>query len=120
MLLPFCRFDIANPRRHFIIRAVTLQNGTVSVIIYLAALVLSLSNAAIEDKINLHDIKPMLWNNTAVSQNICQKLDCVAKYRNILSFRTDRPGQTVQTQISSLIRVYTVFSSFRIFWTHYS
>ena len=46
----------------------------------------------------------------------------------ILSFRTDMPGQTVQTQIrllleeqrSSLIRVYTVCHSACIVWTHYS
>ena len=44
----------------------------------------------------------------------------------ILSFRTDRYGQTVQTQIrllleeSSLIRVYTVCNSVCIFWMHYS
>ena len=41
----------------------------------------------------------------------------------IPSFRTDRPGQTVQTLIrlrSSLIRVYTVCNSLCIFWTHYS
>ena len=45
----------------------------------------------------------------------------------ILSFRTDMPGQTVQTQIrllleerSSLIRVYTVCHSVCIAWTHYS
>ena len=43
-----------------------------------------------------------------------------------LSFRTDRSGQTVQTQIrlllsrSSLIRVYTVCHSVCIVWTHYS
>ena len=33
-----------------------------------------------------------------------------------LRFRTDRPGQTVQTQI----RVYTVCNSFCIVWMHYS
>ena len=38
----------------------------------------------------------------------------------ILSFRTDRPGQTVQTQINSMIRVYTVCHSICIVWTHYS
>ena len=40
-----------------------------------------------------------------------------------LSFRTDRSGQTVQTQIrlrSSLVRVYTVCHSVCIVWTHYS
>ena len=36
----------------------------------------------------------------------------------ILSFWTDMPGQTVQTQ--SLIRVYTVCHSVCIVWTHYS
>ena len=35
----------------------------------------------------------------------------------ILSFRTDMPGQTVQ---SSLTRVYTVCHSICIVWTHYS
>ena len=43
----------------------------------------------------------------------------------ILSFWTDRPGQTVQTQIrlllrSSLIRVDPVCNSICIFWMHYS
>ena len=41
----------------------------------------------------------------------------------ILSFRTEKPGQTVQTQIRlllSLIRVYTVCHSVCIVWTHYS
>ena len=37
----------------------------------------------------------------------------------ILSFRTDRPGQTVQTQIR-LLRVYTVCHFVCIVWTHYS
>ena len=39
----------------------------------------------------------------------------------ILSFRTDLPEQTVQTQIRLLlIRVYTVCHSVCIVWTHYS
>ena len=40
----------------------------------------------------------------------------------ILSFRTDMPGQTVQTQIrlSSVISVYTVCHFDCIVWTHYS
>ena len=37
----------------------------------------------------------------------------------ILSFRTDRSRQTVQTQIS-LIRVYIVCNSLCIFWVHHS
>ena len=37
----------------------------------------------------------------------------------ILSFRTDMPGQSVQTQIR-LLSVYTVCNSLCIFWMHYS
>ena len=37
-----------------------------------------------------------------------------------LSFRTDRSGQTVQTQIRLLLWVYTVCNSLCIFWMHYS
>ena len=37
-----------------------------------------------------------------------------------LSFRTDRSGQTVQTQIRLLLRFYTVCNSLCIFWMHYS
>ena len=36
-----------------------------------------------------------------------------------LSFRTDRSGQTVKTQIR-LLRVYTVCNSLCIFWMHYA
>ena len=39
----------------------------------------------------------------------------------ILSFRTDMPGQTVQTQITLLlIRAHTVCHSICIVWTYYS
>ena len=39
----------------------------------------------------------------------------------ILSFRTDRLGQTMQTHIRLLlIRVYTVCNSLCIFWSHFS
>ena len=37
-----------------------------------------------------------------------------------LSFRTDRSGQTVQTQIRLPLRVYTICTSLCIFWKHYS
>ena len=38
----------------------------------------------------------------------------------ILSFRTDRSGETVQTRIRLLLEVYTVCHSVCIFWMHYS
>lgn len=58
------RFDIAVPKGRFILKALTLQNGAVSVLIYFAALVLSLVNGALEDKIHLFELRPYLWNNT--------------------------------------------------------
>ena len=52
---------------------------------------------------------------------MCAKLRNVRLTVMILSFRTDRSGQTVQTQITLLlIRVYTVCNSGCIFWVHYS
>ena len=60
---------------------------------------------------------PSNINQTAPSGPVSDNLIIVM----ILSFRTDRPGQTVQTQIrSSLFRVYTVCHSVCIIWTHYS
>ena len=38
----------------------------------------------------------------------------------ILSFRTDMPGQTVQTQIRLLLEEDTVCHSVCIVWTHYA
>ena len=53
-----------------------------------------------------------------VLSQLVQKGSCTVMF---LSFRTDRSGQTVQTQIRQLlIRVYTVCSSSCIFWMHYS
>ncbi|KAL4225694.1 hypothetical protein ACF0H5_016383 [Mactra antiquata] len=79
------RFDIAHSRRGFVLKALTLQNGTVSVLIYFAALVVSLSNGAIEDKINLYDIKPSLWNNTATASDDLDLWLNLNTTRNILS-----------------------------------
>ena len=48
-----------------------------------------------------------------------ESLECLSTNTvMMLSFRTDRSGQTVQR--SSLIRVYTVCYSLCIFWTRYS
>ena len=66
----YFRFDIAYPTRGFMLKALTLQNGTVSIILYFAALVVSLSNGALEDKIHLYDQKPLLWNVTSVSAHL--------------------------------------------------
>ena len=64
------------------------------------------------------DLQKISRENECYGQNAknnCRKIS----YRNDPKFRTDRPGQTVQTQ-SSLIRVYTVCNSLCIFWTHFS
>ena len=54
----------------------------------------------------------------------CEKTLCCdwpfEQYRKFLSFRTDRSGQTVQTQIRLLLRVNTVCYFIYIFWTHFS
>ena len=47
----------------------------------------------------------------------CSKSVSTVKIR---SFRTDTPGQTVQTQIRLLLRVYMVCHSVCSFWTQYS
>lgn len=46
---------MASPRGGFVLKALTLQNGTVSVLLYFAALAVSLTNCALEDKMHLYD-----------------------------------------------------------------
>ena len=68
-------------------------------------------------------VKAGITNKTSSMCNHCQKQLTLNGERGtviFLSFRTDRSGQTVQTQRSSLIRVYTVCNSLYIFWMHYS
>lgn len=62
----FFRFDIANPTRRFVLRSLTLQTGTVSIVIYFASLILSLSIANIEDRMNLYGRYPELWDDPKV------------------------------------------------------
>jgi hypothetical protein len=50
-----------------VIQALTLQNGTISILIYLIALVVSLATIEVEDRINLQNDWPELWNSTSVS-----------------------------------------------------
>ncbi|KAL3842870.1 hypothetical protein ACJMK2_020845 [Sinanodonta woodiana] len=74
------RFDVGNPTKKFLLRAVTLQSGAISVIIYLAALILSLSAASLEDRLNLGN-RTALWDNpTKVEENI-------SRWRNINTAR---------------------------------
>ncbi|XP_060072418.1 transmembrane protein 237-like [Ylistrum balloti] len=55
------RFDVGNPNRRFVLESLTLQTGTISVLIYFAALVISLCTANLEDKMNLYQ------TNTTIS-----------------------------------------------------
>ena len=55
------------------------------------------------------------WDFEIRSKNATFLKKLEFSYRNVLSFRTDRSEQTVQT---SLIRVYTVCHSVCIVWTH--
>nr|KAG5697940.1 hypothetical protein BaRGS_030253 [Batillaria attramentaria] len=52
------RFDIGNPTRRFVVQALTLQNGAVSIFVYLAGLVLSLSTIDVEDRMHLRERTP--------------------------------------------------------------
>ena len=65
-----CRYDIGNLTRGFVLRALTLQNGTVSIAVYLVGLLLSLAAVEVEDRIHLQHEQPMLWNSTDVSPPI--------------------------------------------------
>ncbi|KAJ8317777.1 hypothetical protein KUTeg_004671 [Tegillarca granosa] len=62
------RFDISNPTRRFIHQSFTLQTGTVSIIIYIVALVLSLCIANLEDKIYLYDKYADLWTDAGITE----------------------------------------------------
>ncbi|XP_069132588.1 transmembrane protein 237-like [Argopecten irradians] len=63
------RFDVGNPNRRFMLQSLTLQTGTISVLIYFAALVISLCTANLEDKMNLYHTNTTfsgLWNDPVV------------------------------------------------------
>ena len=62
----FCRSDIGYPTRRWVLQSLTLQTGTVAVILYLASLVCSLCAANLEDKINLYDKFRNLWTTEQV------------------------------------------------------
>ncbi|KAK7098902.1 transmembrane protein 237-like [Littorina saxatilis] len=63
------RFDIGNPTRRFVVQALTLQNGAVSIVVYLVGLVLSLSTVDVEDRIHLQNTQPSLWNSTETTSD---------------------------------------------------
>lgn len=68
--IKFFRFDIGRPTRRFVLQSFTLQTGTVSIVIYFVALILSLCMANLEDKMNLYNRYPDLWMDVNVS--ICR------------------------------------------------
>ncbi|KAL8602011.1 hypothetical protein ACOMHN_008502 [Nucella lapillus] len=87
LLLALCvisacdRFDVGNPTGRFVMQALTLQNGAVSILIYLVGLVLSLSAIDVEDRIHLQNVDPTLWNSTQVTD------DELSKFRNLNTAR---------------------------------
>ncbi|XP_074660566.1 transmembrane protein 237-like [Tubulanus polymorphus] len=65
----FDRYDIGRPTRLFFLRCITLQSGAISCIVYFITMMLSLSIAAIDDKINLfEDINNTLWSSQQESE----------------------------------------------------
>ncbi|XP_025088247.1 transmembrane protein 237-like, partial [Pomacea canaliculata] len=79
LLLALCvisscdRYDIGNLSRDFVVEALTVQNGAIAIVIYLIALILSLSVVDVEDRIHLRYVEPSLWNYTKVSDWELQK-----------------------------------------------
>ena len=59
---------------------------------------------------------PPCWRHDKQGNTVAMWTNGSVNTVMILNFRTDRPEQTVQTQI----RVYTVCNSVCIFWTHYT
>ncbi|CAH1786359.1 unnamed protein product [Owenia fusiformis] len=59
----FDRYDVSHPNRRFLIKALTLQSGAVSVLVYFIGLVLNLSIAALDDRIGLYTKYPNLWQD---------------------------------------------------------
>ena len=101
-LILHCKLKPKQPRRYH------LKEG------YLQNCIFEKDNH-LQNYIFTKDNQPLDWKTTNPDQPH-------KKYTvKILSFQTDMPGQTVQTQIrSSLIRVYTVCHSVCIICTHYS
>ncbi|KAH3890088.1 transmembrane protein 237-like [Dreissena polymorpha] len=79
------RFDIANPRQGFILKALTLQNGTVSVVFYFAALIVSLANHALEDQMHLYDQQTRNFTNSA--EKVTVKDSDLTLWRNLNTSR---------------------------------
>ena len=65
------RYDLSCVNRRFLVRALTLQNGTVACLFYFVGLVVSLSIAATDDKISLFKLFADLWSNKEVYMQIC-------------------------------------------------
>ncbi|XP_012943096.1 transmembrane protein 237 [Aplysia californica] len=64
------RFDIGNPTRRFVLRAVTLQNGAVSILFCLVALVLNTVAIRYEDRMSLYRDYVDLYSGDNVSQAV--------------------------------------------------
>ena len=71
------RYDISRTNKRFIIRALTLQNGTVACLLYFVSLIISLSIAATDDKISLYTRYPDLWKDEQVGVSEVQTCTCI-------------------------------------------
>lgn len=61
------RFDISNPTPRFVLRALTLQNGAVSIIFCLTALILNLVAVRYDDRMYLFKEYSDLYSDNSVS-----------------------------------------------------
>ncbi|ESO94700.1 hypothetical protein LOTGIDRAFT_239485, partial [Lottia gigantea] len=63
------RCDVANTSGRFFLKALSLQNTAIAIVIYFLALILSICLISTEDKINLYDTKPELWTDAVESDS---------------------------------------------------
>ncbi|GFO01059.1 transmembrane protein 237-like [Plakobranchus ocellatus] len=76
------RFDIGNPTRRFILRALTLQNGAVAILFSLAALVINLVLIRYDDKMYLYKEIPDIFENSS------EKSDDIRAFRSLNAARS--------------------------------
>lgn len=82
------RFDIGRPTRRFVLQSFTLQTGTVSIVIYFVALILSLCMANLEDKMNLYNRYPDLWMDVNNNNNVLSSAgDDISTWRDLNTAR---------------------------------
>ncbi|XP_041367029.1 transmembrane protein 237-like [Gigantopelta aegis] len=91
LLLVFCtvsacdRWDIGNMNGKFFVQAVTLHNGAVSILLYLAAIILSVTIVSTEDRMSLYFTNVDLWNVPSVRKSELTTWRAINTARGVLA-----------------------------------